>query len=236
MLAKMQNIDLYRAFVDSETPAERCAREITMTARATTPLEAEITCGHAEWFLVHTYPGDDLRAMRWLARRRFGVFRPMQQRRSAHNEGQVVGVMEPVFPGWLFVYVFGMTMAQKSRILGVPGVMGILRDPTTQQPVAIRDSFVQDLRALSWVYSDRLGQARQARHIANINRPRRPTTREYKRLETLRKTSKRVGFEWDDETRASMMTLEPHARIKFIEACLLPFMTTRFAALREDCL
>lgn len=188
--------------------------EMTDHARRANPADAEIDdTSEGNWYLVHTFPGDDAKAMRWLARRRFGVFRPMQQRKSPHREGQSIGVMEAVFPGWLFVYVWDVRK-HHSRITSLPGVHDILTDPVTQNPVPIPDRFVQKLRALAWLVEDRLTHVGQESDRHQQKRQvRRPSTKERKQLDKLKKQFKAAGLEWDQSTWEHVNALEPRLRI-----------------------
>lgn len=144
----------------------------------------------AGWYLVYPYPGDDLRALRWLGRRRFGAFRPMQQRRHAKNEAVRLQGWEPMFPGWLFVRVFDIDK-MLDRLTAVPGVMKILRDPATNDPVAIPDQFVDDVRALGWDYDDTAPHARAfVHHQRQRKRRRRPGRRLRTAIRELQHTLK----------------------------------------------
>lgn len=207
--------------------AEAAMRRVVDNSR---PLDAEITAGAtADWYLVRTFPGDDLRCMRHLARRRFGAFRPMQQRRDRRNSTAVQG-WEPVFPGWLFVFVWDIKK-MKTRLRACPGVLDILCDPVSQEPVPIdqKDAdgvgFVDRVRALGWVYEERA--PRHVRHqgrIAKISTaaaiasrpPRRPTKHERKQLDRLKVDFKTRRLEWDQETWADANRLDPQKRIALL--------------------
>ncbi len=124
--------------------------------------EAEISGDEpAYWFLVETFAGDDVKAMRWLARRRFGVFRPMKQRVDKRNDTKLQG-FEAAFPGWLFVYTWNIDRMLR-RILSLPGVMRVLSDPVSQSPVPIPAWFVEDLRTESFKYKDNAPHAQYGR-------------------------------------------------------------------------
>lgn len=217
-LANIGNmVGVYRA------TRERAEREINDVVRNTSSMEAEITEGsRADWYLINTFAGEDLKAMRYLARRRFGLFRPMQQRTKARNEGQSIGGMEPVFPGWLFVYCWDVK-AMRSRILSAPGVFSMLCDPVTLDPVTIGDDFIQRLRGKAWVFEERLTRiARDGARNEYRQKPRRPDKRERKALDRLKKAVKDRGFDWDESTWADVNRLEPHERIALLQRTLCP--------------
>ena len=197
------------------------------------PLEAEIAPEPADWYLVHTFPGDDVRAMRWLARRRFGVFRVMQQRRDRRNDIKLQG-MEPAFPGWLFVFVWDIKK-MKDRLRACPGVMSIFCDPVSQEPVPINQPdedgvlFIEKLRALSWAYNENAPHAQRHSARASMStarsnkkpRVQRPTKKQRKQLERLKKDFKARGLEWDQSTWEYANSLAPHERIALLHRTLL---------------
>lgn len=200
--------------------AEQQMRQVMANAK---PLEAEIVPGApVGWYLVHTRAGRDLHALRWLAKRMFGVFRPMQQRKTPSWEGQSIGMMEPIFPGWLFVFVLGMTRAQRDKISVCPGVLDLLRDPASGEPVLISDDFIAELRAQSWVYNQRLGYAGTTarRHENRLRqvRPPRPLKlgrKERKTIEKLKKALK-VSGKFEPSTWANAAELAPAKRIALL--------------------
>lgn len=216
------------------------SRSINTVVNAAKSVEAEIADEptdesqvRAEWFLVHAFPGDDGRALRWLARRRFGAVRFMQQRTDKRNDTKLQG-FEPAFPGWLFVFVWDIRK-MKDRLRACPGVMGMLCDPVTQEPVPINQPdedgvfFIDKLRALSWVYEENAPRAR--RHSAPVSAPtkrmshrlgpRRPSKQERKHLDRLKKDFKARGLEWDQTTWNSANSLEPHRRIALLTHTLM---------------
>ena len=181
---------------------------ISRQARLASPLEAEVS-GEADWYLVQTRNGNDVGAMRWLARRRFGVFRPMMQKRD-RNGGLLQG-WQPVFPGWLFVFLWDARKMQ-ARLKACPGVYDIFCDPVTNQPVPIdRCDFVARLRRMSHDY---LEQApRQRRHAGPIGRPSR---QERRQLDRLKDQLKHRGYARDHEIWTLAHGLAPHQRIALL--------------------
>lgn len=220
MLAPTGNMaEVYKRIARNQrrTIRRRAVKEINRVMASAPRMDAEIMAKTASWFLVQTFPGDDLRAMRWLARRRFGVFRPMQQRKVKHVEGQSIGGMEAVFPGWLFVYVFGLNDDQRARISICPGVMGLFTFPGTQRPVPIPDQFVQRLRALSWMVTEGLG--RVAHEGERNQRPPKIGKQERQIIADLKKSLKDAG-KFDQSTWSAAATLAPPKRIALLLATL----------------
>jgi hypothetical protein len=162
--------EVYAEFWRMQEIADDAERRINIDIAVSCGVFAEITEGStANWYLVRTYPGDDMRALRWLARRRFGAFRPMQQR---WQRNALVHGWQAQFPGWLFVYTWDIAKMQH-RIRSCPGVMDILCFPATGQPVPICDEFVRDLQAKSWEYNDYASWATRAAARHSRRRPHR---------------------------------------------------------------
>ena len=229
------NLSYVRQEVERLRMVQQYEADMTDHALNANLADAEISDGEADWYLVHTFPGDDLRAMRWLARRRFGVFRPMQQRKQPHREGQPIGVMEAVFPGWLFVFTW-MSDSNWNRLRGCPGVMGLLCQQGTQKPVPIIDGFVQELRAKAWCIEDKLSRlgvqaARNEEHTKK-KAPLRPNKTQRKALDRLKEKAKTQGVTWDQSTLAHLNDLDPHHRIAFMERILMPSDTGCAASVR----
>ena len=193
----------------------------------------------ADWFLVHTYAGQDANAFRWLARRGFGVFQPMVQR-SQRSTGLPVQGKEPMFPGWLFVFCRDIRK-QRSRLSVCPGVAGILSDPATNRPIPIdepekikdgtaclypRIGFIDKLRAWSENYNPNAPRVRngqtnaEVRSNRNIKRTtRRLTPKERKNLERMTCEAKTREI-WDQDQWQQVMRLDPGARIGMLMAVL----------------
>lgn len=182
----------------------------------------------AQWFLVRSFPGDDARALRWLARRRFGAFRAMQQRRL---HGKLVQGWEPVFPGWIFVLCWDIDK-MRHRITSTPGVMSILCDPATNRPVPIKEDFIDRLRALSWVYNDQAPHpghytVRATRNVARMTNSKRKIDKRAlvaarkakKEIKKLKKALKDQG-KWEPSTWASANDLAPAERIALLQRTL----------------
>lgn len=127
----------------------------------------------ANWYLVRCAPGRDLTAMRWLSRRRFGVFLPL------------AGIRR-VLPGWLAVYAFDIDEMQ-ARIMEVPGVVGILRGHDLR-PFEIKDGFIKSLRELVWI-GDQLPPARPK---AKKSKKPRVVGRDRNKLSKLKRAMKQA--------------------------------------------
>jgi hypothetical protein len=124
------------------------------------------------WYLVRTKPGEDMRALRWLARRRFGVFRPVAWRTVMGWGGDIISeTAHPIFSGWLFVRVYDIAK-MAARIQACPGVISILSDAATLAPVPINDRFVDELEAMRWTVERASHAERQGRR--QRKRRRRP--------------------------------------------------------------
>lgn len=208
--------------------ARRAEIEVSSALENSRLTDCEITDGMtAEWFLVRSFPGDDARALRWLARRRFGAFRPMQQKRAGRNKEHIVQGWEPIFPGWLFVYCWDIGK-MKTRIETCPGVMSLLCYADSARPVPIPQDFIDRLRAQASVYDDRapvkVGTQRsgnvEVRSTRHERRIRRLSRTERKELQRLTDTAKRVGAV-DDETWDSVKQLDPGKRIAWLKRTLM---------------
>lgn len=220
MLTKTEKGNLFTVYRAVVEQAENFINHLVETQR---PTDAEISEEKADWYLVRTFPGDDVRAMRWLARRRFGIFRPMQQRRLKRNNPLLVQGWEPVFPGWLFVFCWNIKK-MRTRIQSCPGVMGILSDPVTKAPFAVDRAdengvlFIDKLRALSWVYDENAPvrsnvTVTAARHIKRIKPKCQKVRKSIKnKLRKLKKDLKRQG-KWEPSTWECANELAPHERI-----------------------
>jgi hypothetical protein len=212
------NIDrVYRALAKSELRKvkRRATREINQAVSITAKLEAEIIEGEsANWYLIQTLPGNDLKAMRYLARRHFGVFRPMQQRKRAKVEGQSIGGMEPTFPGWLFVFCWGIDK-MRWRILSAPGVASIFGDKVSLKPIIIPDEFVMRLREEAWIIDKRIGHVAQEGDRHQQRRPPKLGKKERKAIDGLKKSLKLLG-KFDPSTWAKAAELAPAKRIALL--------------------
>lgn len=206
---------VYREFWRMQEIAASAEPAINEIASRTSGFEAEIVEGESpQWYLLQTFPGNDLKAMRYLARRRFGVFRPMQQRKHAKVEGQPIGGMEPCFPGWLFVYCWGVDK-MRWRILSAPGVASIFSDSVSLKPIVIPDEFVMRLREQAWVIDDRIGHVAREGNRHQQRRPAKLGRKERKAIDRLRSSLKLLG-KFDPSTWAKAAKLAPAKRIALL--------------------
>ncbi len=189
--------------------------------RAVPVLEAELAEDRADWYLIETFPGEEIKALRWLARRRFAVFLPRQQRRD-HNGNAIAG-WEAVFPGWIFVYCWDVGRMMP-RVLNCPGVRNMVCEPQSNDPVPINQVdedgvlFVDKLRALSWVYKDagNGGGTATVRAERSLKRAReRMTKQQRKQLGKLKAIAARRGI-WDKSAWEHANALAPHERIALL--------------------
>lgn len=128
------------------------------------------------WYFIRCAPGRDLTAMNWLARRRFGVFLPMQG-------------LKRVLPGWLCAYVWNIE-AMQERILACPGVLGILKCHK-HAPVALKPAFIISLAREAWTGKPlphaRPSSEKKKRKSKKDRRSLRKAKRDAKRAKLARK-------------------------------------------------
>jgi K+-transporting ATPase c subunit len=183
--------DVYAEFWRMQEIAASVEPAINLLVSNLSSMDAEVSeTNTAHWYLVECYPGDDLKALRWLARRKFGVFRPMVQRRQRGSEMRLQG-WQPAFPGWLLVYVWDIKKMLR-RILAQPGVMRVLSHQVSGQPQPVEERyFVERLQAQSWDYNDNAPHARHQGHYAvegerHIRRQKKRRQRPGKRIKKAR--------------------------------------------------
>jgi hypothetical protein len=168
--------DVYRQAHRLFDVAERVEREVN-AAPALRQTEEIAEGDRADWYVIRTKPGEDMRALRWLARRWFGVFRPMQQR---VRDGVRYDAMEPVYPGMLLVFTWNIDRA-RPRIMRCPGVLGILcnaegRPVGVDMPDQDGKRFVEKLREISYRF-DVVHSYAQRQGARNRRRKPRPGRR-----------------------------------------------------------
>lgn len=220
MLAPNGNIDqVYRELQQRTADLRRMEREINHVVSTTAKLEAEIgENAEGNWYIVMTRPGDDLRALRWLARRRFGAFMPTAARPDWGGERTL--------PGIVLVYVSDIGR-MRSRIMALPGVTGLLCDPVTGHPMIVKRDDIARMRHQSFEVKDR-----PVRHAPPIfvpqeqNKPRRPNKYERKALDRLKIEMRHKGIDYNEQQRALINCLEPNLRIAVLEQTLRPQMVS----------
>ena len=192
------------------------------------PLTCELTeKAKADWYFVRVKPGEDLKAMRKLADRRFGVYRPMRQRED-RNSGRPLQGRVPMFPGWLFVMPWDMA-ENRSRIVNCPGVAEIFCYPNTDKPVIIPDAFIMTMRAEAAAYDDsapesadgqRYGTRTEVRARRQEKRIVRLKKHQRKELQHLKTRAKQLGA-FDASTWDKLNALDPGPRIALIKRTLM---------------
>lgn len=194
---------------------DRTSIERAMTERAqkAAPLLAEIdeATRPGYWYLFICSPDCDAKASRWLVRRRFGIFQPMERVNVDH-----VPRLVPVFPGYIFVYVWDLEKSY-SRIVSCPGVEEALME--FDRPVPIPDSFINRLRALSWVQDESAAGVRVAR---NANRRRSNPKRRARKSHKIstpqsRKADRLLRKHWENA-----VNLAPSERIGLLLQTVMP--------------
>lgn len=108
------------------------------------PRDAEMVPGvEGKWLIVRVEGGREQTAAAHLVGRRFGVFLP-QYPWTAIRRGRKVEGRGNLFPGYLFVFVWGVQQHIR-RILAVPGVMEVMM--CGDHPVIVPDRVIDDIRA-----------------------------------------------------------------------------------------
>ncbi|HYD66108.1 transcription termination/antitermination NusG family protein [Azospirillum sp.] len=96
------------------------------------------------WHVIETYANADRAVAEELSSRRFGIYLP-EEVRSEIKRGRKVDIVRPMFPGYLFVFVW-LTDRNYTRIRSTPGVMQFLASEGT--PVVIADEVIDIVRAV----------------------------------------------------------------------------------------
>lgn len=184
--------------------AADAARSITERARKMLATTAEVNERPAYYYLAICAPDCAAKAMRNLVRRKFGVFQAMQwnwlNRYAGHqSDGSHVDVsrLEQVFEDYLFVLVWDIDKMQ-DRILSCPGVDGLLLE--FGEPVPIRESFIDQLRALSWIED----ASAAGRHVAVSGRRQLKRRRRKSHKITSpqdRRAARLLSKEWENGNR-----------------------------------
>jgi transcription antitermination factor NusG len=101
------------------------------------PYEAAIIA-NATWHILTVAPNCDRIAAGHLIGRRFGIYLP-------ETNGPRAGTREPLLPGYLLVFVWGIADHAK-RILDCPGVIDFLQ--RDGEIVVVQDEIVDDIREI----------------------------------------------------------------------------------------
>jgi|SRR6185437_1373049 len=109
-------------FADHSTPTEEPAQEC--------------------WYGVYTFPQHEKSCVRHLEQRGLHAFLPTYVQEKRWRNRQRVKIQLPLFPSYLFVR---MSTRERSRVLGVPGILRVLGN--SQGPQPIPSSVIDLLRA-----------------------------------------------------------------------------------------
>lgn len=116
----------------------------------------------ARWYVVHTQPSAEGRAIAHLERQAFTVFCP-RYRKVVRHARKTASVLLPLFPSYLFVCL-DLSRDRWRSINGTRGVARLIAHGDVPQPVlpgvveALRSRASAD-GAMNWVPSLRVGQA-----------------------------------------------------------------------------
>lgn len=106
-------------------------------------MTAQMSHGGSEWFVAQTQPRKERMAERHLANQDFRPFLP-SIRRTRRSGSRFESVLEPMFPGYIFVSVD----IEAQRWRSVNGTLGVTRLLTDgDRPLPVRGGFVDALRA-----------------------------------------------------------------------------------------
>lgn len=97
----------------------------------------------SNWYVVHTQPMAEQRALANLVRQGYEAYLPLYRRRRSHAR-RVELVQRPLFPRYLFVR-FDPKVDHWRSILGTFGVSGLVR--IGDVPIPVPSGIVEDLRA-----------------------------------------------------------------------------------------
>lgn len=128
------------------------------------PLETEFVrhtdAGCARWFVVHTQPHNEARAIVNLHRQGFVTFNPCVRRTKSHARKKTPS-LEPLFPSYVFV-LFDPERDQWRCINGTFGVIRLISNGDV--PAAVPDGVVEALQqrtcddgALNWTSTLQVG-------------------------------------------------------------------------------
>lgn len=113
------------------------------------------------WFVVHTQPKSEMRAVANLERQEFRTFCPAERRVIRHARKSTV-VMAPLFPNYVFVELEHLV----DRWRAINGTRGVVRLITNgDEPLPIPFGIIEDLQrrmgsdgAMDWTNSLRIGE------------------------------------------------------------------------------
>jgi hypothetical protein len=133
-------------------------RRRELAGRLTAEIAADGTIGQLRWYVLTVTPGCERIAAAHLAARRFGIYLPtlfeMASSRGAWRLRQ-----RPILPGYLFVSSIGLvhlspgddgeprTVGRWRRAQACPGVVAFVNRAGTDEPAAIAERFIDEVRA-----------------------------------------------------------------------------------------
>jgi transcription antitermination factor NusG len=151
-------------------------RRIQLISEKTDPLDAEILDATPCWHVVVTVPNHENIAAAHLIGRRFGIYLPELKKQSLGSNGRVAhNYLRPMFPGYLFIFVWGINQ-HWARIRACPGVVGILLD--SGKAAVVSDRLIVEMQVRETVERER--------HNIHIPRRRRAHWRRRRLDEELR--------------------------------------------------
>jgi transcription antitermination factor NusG len=93
-----------------------------------------------QWHLIETWPNREMKAVKFLVDRHFGVFLPTFESK--------LGATRLIFPGHLFIFVWDIVKHWR-RIRMCPGVGRVLMDQP-EHPVVVPDKVIDFIQALQF--------------------------------------------------------------------------------------
>ncbi len=119
------------------------------TATRRGPYAAEITPGcRALWHLVRTMPSSETATARRLVERKFGIYLPTFGRDNVLPKTGRVRAGAPLFPGYLFLFVWGLDQHWR-RVRDCPGVAEVI--VIDERPVIVPDRVIDEIQVLELV-------------------------------------------------------------------------------------
>lgn len=120
------------------------------------PLDAQLAADTVpNWHIVTTLPSHEHIASGHLIGRRFGVYHPLY-RETIVRRGRKADVVRQLFPGYLFVFVWGIDEHYR-RIVACPGVTGLLL--AAGRPAVVPDQVIREIEATEMWEDQGLAQA-----------------------------------------------------------------------------
>ena len=139
------------------------------------PRDAEMVPGvEGKWLIVRVEGGRQQTAAAHLVGRRFGVYLP-QFPETLIIRGRAVDRLRNLFPGYLFVFVWGVHQHLR-RIMSVPGVIEVMM--RNDQPVIVTDALIDKIRhseESEWPLITTVDVVKVRKRRKNIHSTQRPS-------------------------------------------------------------